>query len=352
MRHPRSFLLALSFLSPLAFADTLFLQSGQSVLKYDDITINGIEGDQIKYTIRGNPTLKPVSQVAKLLVKDEPALNAAEEAFSNKDWEKAVQGYETATRSAKPWVKDWAAQRLLDAANKGGRFDMAAKAFIALAERSPEAARSIKLNMPAANSAFLNDAVRDANTALARKITDESKEVLLDFLIEVHNAKNDSKGASEVLTKRMQLKAADPNSPEGQRAAALLKLQGARIALTGKEYDKVIQSLEQDGAALIEPADQAEALWLLAEARNAKAGTSADANLWKDVALAYMRVVAHAPSSSPQVPAALLRVAQIHEQKLNEKKTALAIYEQVATDYKTMDAGKQAAREAQRLKQG
>src|SRR6267378_1836493 len=128
-------------------------------------------------------------------------------------------------------------------------------------------------------------------------------------------------------------------SPEALKAQVMLKLKSLRMALAAKEYDKVISGIEKEASTIIEPADQAEALLMFADAKAGKAGD--DKNAWKDVAVAYMRVAANAPGTA-QAATALLKVAAIHETRLGEKDTALRLLKQIATDYKGQESGNEA----------
>lgn len=331
----------------VALADDLVINN----LAYKDVRITGVKGDEIYFTFSGREIHKPVSEINKVQLTDEPALNAAEEAYAARAWDKASDGYERTLRTTqKAWLRDWVSLRLLESANNAGRFDAAIKGYVALVERNPATARAIKLNMPKPDSAYLNDAIKLLNDSIAKSKADAAKELLLNTLIEVHNAKGDLNGANEALRRRMELTAADPSTPEGQRAAALLKLKAIQLALSSKQYDRVLQLIKQDAASITDPLDQAEALWCLAEAQAGKAQNSKDPEQWKDVALAYMRVAAHAPQSSPLVATALLKTAAIHEQQLNEPQTALTIYQQIAADFKNTDPARAAEKELQRLK--
>lgn len=331
----------------LAWGDSLTINK----LTYSDVRVTGVKDGEISYIVRGNEVRKPLAQVEKIVLTDEPAFNAAEEAFASKQWDPATEGYEKTLRTTqKAWLKDWVALRLLESANQAGRFDAAIKAYVAMAEKSPESVRAITLKMPKADSAYLTEAIKLVDSAIAKAKQNGTKEVLLNLLIDLNKTKGDLNGANAALQRRMELAAADPSNPDRARAAGSLKLKAIRLALASKEYDKVIQLVEQEVGGLSEPADRADALFCLAEAHAAKAGDAKAADVWKDVALAYMRVVAQGPASTPPVPAALLKVAEIHASKLNEKETAIRIYQQVMAEYKGHDAAQEAEKAIAALK--
>ncbi|MGE5610969.1 MAG: tetratricopeptide repeat protein [Bacillota bacterium] len=338
------------FLSLPAHADQLVVNN----LTYNDVRITAVRDGEVFFTIAasGNETHKPLVHVSKIALSDEPAFNAAEEAYATKQWDRATENYEKTLRTTqKPWLKDWVSLRLLESASQGGRFDAAIQAYIVLAEKSPDSVRAVKLLMPKPDSAYLKEAIKQVNAAIDRNNKAPVKDVLFNLLVELHKVRNDLKAANETLTRQMQLKAADPSTPEGARAAVALKLNAIRLALQAKEYAKVIQLIEKDSSAFVEPADQAEALFDLAEAKAGLLGSSKDVAAWKDVALAYMRVAANCSASLPQVPAALLKTAAIYESPLAEKETALRIYEQIATEYKGQPIAKDAEKAIQHLRQ-
>jgi tetratricopeptide (TPR) repeat protein len=320
-------------------------------MMYADVRVTAVKDGEVYYVIRGNEVHKPIAQVQKIILSDEAAFNAAEDAFAAKQWDPATEGYEKTLRTTqKPWLKDWVALRLLESASQAGRFDAAIKAYVAMAEKSAESARAITLKMPKADSAYLTEAIKLVDAAILKTKQNATKDVLLNLLIDLHKTRGDMKSANDALQRRMELAAADPNSPEGAKAAAALKSKAIRLALASKEYDRVIQLVEREGGVLSEAADQADALFCLAEARYAKAGDSKEPDVWKEVALGYVRVVAHGPAHTPPVALALMQVAEIHAVKLGEKKTAIRIYQQVMAEFKGQEVAKEAEKAAGALK--
>jgi hypothetical protein len=332
-------------LPALAVADSVTVNN----LPYPDVKINAVKGDEIFFnTSTGTEVHKPIAHVSKINLSDEPALNAAEEAYLAKDWDKAATGYERTVRTTtKAWLRDWCSVRLLESANKANRFDAAVKAYIALAEKSPDAAKPIVLNMPKAGSAYINDAIKELNAAISRSKNEQTKQLLLKLLVDLNAMKGDNAAGDKALQELANTQVAlDPNSPEAQKAQVMLKLKSIRVALAAKEYDKVISAVEKEAPAIIEPADQADALLMLADARAGKAGE--DKNAWKDVAVSYMRVAANAPST-PQAATALLKVAAILETRLGEKDSAIKLLKQIATDYKGQEPATEAENQIKRL---
>jgi hypothetical protein len=340
--------LAAALACPAALmADTVVV----GTLPYTGVTVTGIRNDEVTFSANGREIAKPLAQVTRLTIDTEPAFNAAEEAFAAQDWDKAMAGYERTVRTTlKSWLKDWCSLRLVEAANKGVRLDLAVTGFVSLAERSPESAARLKLAMPKPDSTYLPEAITAVDAAIGRAKRNETKEVLLRLLGDLYAARNDAKGAADAAARLVEIQAAiNPNSPAAQRAAILQKLRGLHVALEAKDYDKVIAVVEKDSAGIVEAADQADALMCLAEARAGKAGGSGDKNTWKEVALAYMRVVAHAPAGTPQAAEALLKTAAIHQAHLDEKNTAIQIYKQVIEEYKGQEPARSAEAELRKL---
>jgi TolA-binding protein len=57
-----------------------------------------------------------------------------------------------------------------------------------------------------------------------------------------------------------------------------------------------------------------------------------DTNAWKDVAVAYMRVVANFPDSA-QAPKALLSAADIEQHQLSDAQAAKSLYQEIVTRF-------------------
>lgn len=335
-----------------ALADTIWISSGGGgSLEYKNARVMNVKGDAITYEINGRENQKPVSTVAKLHAENEPAFNAAEDAFVAQEWDKAAANYEKAMKaSTKEWVKTWSQRRNLEAANKAGRFDLSVKEFVRLAKSKPDSAKTAMPPLPAANSTYLKDAAKALQEGIAGTTNDASREVMFDLLRKVATHMGDTKLAEESAKSLADIRIKlDPNSEEALRAGVMLVLTGAARDVAAKEYDKAISAIEQSAGRIIDPADQVEALWYLAEARAGKAAGSADATAWKDVAVVYMRVVAFAPASSPRVPQALLKTAALHAGPLADKPAAAKLYKSIVQDYKSQEAGKEAQKELEKL---
>jgi TolA-binding protein len=172
--------------------------------------------------------------------------------------------------------------------------------------------------------------------------------VLLPFLAELYTAKKDMASAEKVVRQMSQAPASGGTaSVEAQRARGDVAIGAAREAMSSRRYGQVVTAIQSNSAAFTEPRQQADALYLLAQAKEAMA--TDDPGL-KDAAIAYMRVAANFKSApdAPHVADSLLNTAKI-EEKLNQPKSALALYGQIAAEYKGTAAGKAAEESAQRL---
>ena len=93
--------------------------------KSDGVKVLRIADGQVVYSAASGENRKPLEQVVRMQVDDEPALNAAEQALFAEKWDEAVDAYTKAARATnKPWLKDWATIRLLAASQKSNRLLM------------------------------------------------------------------------------------------------------------------------------------------------------------------------------------------------------------------------------------
>jgi tetratricopeptide (TPR) repeat protein len=262
-----------------------------------------------------------------------------------------VDNFQKALRtSAKPWVKDWSAMRLIDAANKSGRLDAAVAAYIQMLLKDPATAAGMKPTLPDSKSSYLDSAVKDVNTALNdSKLTPDQRRSLLGFLIELQQARKDAAGEDAAYELLAKVPGGDPNDINLKRVLARRKISTAQRALDAKNYRQAIDEIEAAKANIVDPAQQADALFILAEARYALAGT--DPSALKDAALAYMRVVALAKDDAgrPHVVDSLLKTGGILEQ-LGEPQSAGRLYEQVLAQFADDPSAAKARDNLDRLK--
>lgn len=322
--------------APFAVADAIWLDNPTGAPLFANTKINRVQDGKIFFTVSGNEASRDLAKVARISVDDEPALTSAEEAFAQQRWDDAVDGYEKVSRaSAKPWVREWAAGRLVAASGKSGRFDSAVAAYIAVILKDPTAAAASKPAMPPAGSSYLDTAAQQIDAALAGpKLSDAQRTALLTFLIEIHGQRKDESAANAAAEKLDEVLARDPSNPAAAKANARRKIQSAAALVDQKQFDRAIAEIESNKAIFAEPAQQAAAMYVLADAKQRIALASDKPTDWQDAALAFMRIVAHFKDDPgiPQVRLALLSSAVICE-KLGDRDSALRLYEDVATTY-------------------
>ena len=380
MRPPRSFTfpfrlaLALPLLAllsvPVARADTLWIggSSGNTgAIQIQGAKITGIEnGNLVFQTREGRSATRELDRVQRIAVDAEPAVTAGEDALASERWDAAVDAYLRVVRAGpsttKPWLADWASRRVQVAAARSGRFDAAVAAYVTRVQF--DAPASLKRpELPDGRSTYLDTAAKDVDAALGNaKLSDEQRVALLSFLVDLHRARRDAKSADQSAEKLDELLAKDPTNPNAARAIARRKVQAAQAALEKKDYRQAVSEIESNRGLFSDPTQQADALFLLAEARfralapNGFApGTRAPSNLepeLRDAALAYVRVVAHFKElpDRPHVTESLARVAQIHE-LLGDPQTAARVYQQLATTWPDDPQAAPARQAADRLRQ-
>jgi tetratricopeptide (TPR) repeat protein len=334
----------------LVAADSVFI----GTLERKNAVIKEIRGDALVFEINGREAEHvPLSRVTKLVVVNEAVFNTAEDDFVGGKFDAAVDGYQkTVKGSTKGWLKDWSAMRLIDAANKANRFDAAATAYVAALLKDPAAAARVKPAMPEAKSTYIDTAVAEVNSALAGpKLSDEQKQALLTFLVELHRAKGNTKAAGEAVEQLLKISASAGNNPDAKRALADMKLSVARVALDAKDYHKAMDTIQSSRSVFAEPPQQGAAMLAIAEAQFGLARQSKDPLALKDAGLAYMRFVAHFKGQLPasMIADALLKTGMIHEE-LGEPAAAEALYQQVVREFSGEPAASEAGQNLQRLR--
>jgi len=346
--------LLLACLAPAwpAVADTVWIQSGSgNPIALPNVKVTGIDADALTFTTSsGNQTSKPLKSIPQIKLDDEPAFSAAEAAFVSKDYATASDQYHKAIESTtKQWVKDRSSVRLLDAANKSGSFPAAVEGFLQLLPQNLALASQNKPVIPKDRPDLLDPVIARVKSASEDpKLSAEQKQVLLGYLAELYNAKGDTGQANTAIGQLNKMAPSGAPNAEARQLAADSKLTQARQAFAQKQYGQVAQILNS-GATLFDPAQQGDALYLLAQA-NAAGANPNDPNQLKDAAIAYMRVAAVCKSmqGQPHVADSLLQVAAI-EEKLKSTKEALAVYNQVAAEFKGSLAAAKAQAAVERL---
>lgn len=307
-------------------ADVLHTRTGP----LPNVQVLGIRGNELVYVNpTGRETTKTLDDVRRLEIDTEPDFTAAEAAYESANWEKATSGYERTIKSTnKPWLRQYVGLKLLETANKSGNFPAAVAAYLELVQSNPAVAQGKEPKLPDAGSTFLDSAAADVERALSGRLQDSQRAALLKFLLNIYQKKNDT--ARVVATaERLAKITGDSATGENQALLASLKLSLAKVAFEKKDYARARQEIDSARAAFIEPATQAEALYLLASIDQALAKD--DPEKLQDAAVAYMRVVAHFPTSE-HAGKAMVQTAQILE-KLGQQKQALSLYQQAAAEH-------------------
>lgn len=338
-------ILVMSFSAAAARADSIIFKTGE----VPGVQIVSVGGGTIHFITNGRDTSRDIQQVVRLQIPDEPALSFAEFAWDAQKYDVATDNYRKAlTTTAKPWVKLWSAQRLVEAGQKANRFDAAATGYIALLALDPANAANFKPKPPDAASTYIASAISEVNAALAvPTLQPASKQALQNYLLELQSVRKDEKGVAQTLEKMVQTGTAAAN-PAAGAALAKMKLRDADQAIQAKQFDKAAGDIVASANVFVDPNDQAQALYLLAEARAGIAATKNDPAAWQDAALSYMRVVAHFPTS-PYAASSLLKTGQI-EEKLNDFAAARAVYDQLVSQYPGDPAAPVARASSDRLK--
>jgi tetratricopeptide (TPR) repeat protein len=332
----------------LAPGDAIWVgESTKNPIMAGDVHIVGIQSNVLMYTIGGGEdATKPLDQVQQMSAGGETDFNVAEQSYRDGKSGAAAEGYQRAIRSSgRDWVRDRSAVRLAELSSKLDRFDLAATAYVALVAQDPTIAAKTKPVLSEAAGPYYDGALSDIRRTLdSNKLSDSQRGTLLGFALDIYRAKNDSTSANQTAAELIKLGVAGPGD------IVMVKLASARLALDTKDYEKAATEIQQNRTLFIEPVQQADALFILAQARDGMGGTNNNAEALKDLALAYMRAatVGRDLPGQPHVSAALLRVAEI-EEELKEPQVALQLYRQISRDYSGQPVAAQAKAASDRL---
>lgn len=302
--------------------------------KLENVTILTIRGENLVFrSPSGEERERPLKNVYKLSVNNDLALTAAEEAYVNKQYDKAIDGYQKAARSSDGWKVQWSVPRLLDSAAKTKRFDAALGGYIGLARIDPAGAAAIRPELPPKGSKFLDDAARDLETAARSATKDPEKQALLSYVLDVQLARGDQSAAEATVDQLLKLAGPNANDPKLAGMVANIRLGQARVAFEAKRWPDVESAIEAAAPHLVDPKLQAEALYLRAEAQFGQAKPD-DRNARLDAALNFARVAAHFRDveGRPFVAQSLLRAADVL-QSVGDAAEAKSLCEQVAKEF-------------------
>lgn len=331
------FTVALSLLSTVARADTILTQGLPPV----KATIIGFANGRLEYqAANGNVGNREYSRVMQLVIDAEPALNAAEAAHASGKPADSLDDYANAIRATNtPWVRVFAARRLLDAAGADGRFEPRLTAYLALLAYAPADAAGRQPPLPEAGSRLLDVAVTEVESALkAPKLADPAKVTLLNFLTEIHRRRGDETNVVATVERMARASPAAASDPVVQAQLTGLKIAQAKAMAEKRDFTGAARLIDDSRAAIVDPLQQADALYLLAQAKLATADATDNAAL-SDAALTFMRVVAHADAlpGRPNVLASLRATADVLE-RTGRPADAAKVYVQIVRDYATSPA--------------
>ncbi len=121
-------------------ADSIFI----GAIERTNAVIKEVKGDVLVFEINARQSEMQAGKITPLVPSEAPP-EQHKEAYASGKWDQAVDGYQKTIRTAsKPWVRDWAAIRLIDAASKSGRFDAAVAAYVLTLLKDPAAAASLR----------------------------------------------------------------------------------------------------------------------------------------------------------------------------------------------------------------
>lgn len=317
-----------------------------SVLQADQLFIPGMQAQQVTYTDlqgnrlifrtqRGDLSEREIERISHISVDGEPAFNDAELALIKDEKDKAIDGYTKTIRStSKPWLKYFAARRLLTAIGDNPRFDARVVAYLALLERNPDEALAYKPELPPKGNRQLDVAITDVETMLKQPGLGIAQQVALyTFLLDLNRRKGDETGVISTLERLSKVADAAGSLPEIREQLAAARVTQAKLALEQGKYSEAVRLIQENRTSLNDPRLQSDALYILASAARSTADPS-DKNALKDAALQFMRVVAHFSEieGKPNVPASLIATAEIMEQ-LDQKEDAIQLYQQILNEF-------------------
>lgn len=323
---------------------------------YGDVKITNILDGRIVFTTTlGNSVDKDLASVVAISIDDEPDFDQAERDYSASHFDRAVDEFDqTIQKTDKDWLKNYCQPLLTDAANKAGRFDKAVEGYINLVLNQPAAAAQYRPTVPPPGSPYLDGAATAISAAADTSgLTPQQQAALLSLLLDVDRARNDTAAVDSVAT-RLGKVVGDSGSPTANLASLALadaKLSEAAAALDQKNYDQAVAMIDGSAELFVDPHRQADALYILAQARDGQAGLKNDPDAWRDAAIAYMRVVANFKDTAgaPHVADSLLRTAAILETRLNQAGEALQMDLSIQKQFPHGSAAEAAATQAARL---
>ncbi len=325
-----------------AWADVIWVGSGAGRGLRQEVDIIGVEADLLVYLVNGNRGTTPLGRIQQIGIDGETGFNDAEQAFSSGDWARAAENYRAAARGhPEDWVRRRAAERLILAGSRAGRFDQAVTGYIQLTLVAPSAAAGREPVAPEEVPGLqLAGAAAELQEALTDELSLDQQRPLLALLLHVHNRRGDDEAAATVVERLGRVMGPDAADEDPELFAQVL-LGRANLALKRDQHSLAQRLVNQGSRVLVSPRHQSEALMILARAEEAMARD--DPARLMDAAVAYMKVVTFFKryGDIPHVPEALYRVGQIHE-RLGLPEPAADLYRDIVGNYPGTPAAAQA----------
>lgn len=289
-------------------------------------TVLNIEAGQLVYRSQtsGSEGRKPLDQIIKLKVDSEPKLSQAEEAYAAGNMAVAAQGYQQALATTqKDWVRERAVYRLVDAAAQAGNYAAAVSAYAELLKRNPTVAADNKPVIPKDKPDLVKQGIAEAVRASGdSRLRPEQRAALNSYLFDLYMAVGDIANAQRI----------GGNIVDNDGGASVANQ--AKLQFASRQYQGVLNVIEQHKAKITSPESQFDALYLVAESKHALANAANAIPPLQDAAIAYMRVVAHfGKGKDPRIADSLLKAGIIVE-RCNLKAEALKIYQELVEDEK------------------
>jgi TolA-binding protein len=357
----RAIAMAVLLASAAARADTLAIRrpdapAGAAPTVYSDVKITNIAQGRVVFTTgSGNDVDKPLDSVVAMNIDDEPEFNQAMQDMASGNFDHAVDEFDdTIQKTQKPWLKTYCQPLITDAANKSGRFDKAVTGYINLVMNQQAIAPAHLPTVPGSDSGYLDAAAQSLTDAADYpNLSDAQEQAILSLLLEVDRARKDAAAIATVAARLAKVggAAGSPVANDASLALADAKLTLAQTALSQKDYDRAASLITSSGNLFLDPRRQADALFILAQARAGQAAAKNDPDDWKDAAIAFMRVVANFKDSAgaPHVAESLLATAGILEDHLSQGGKALRLYQSIEKQFPGTPEADQATQRVERL---
>ena len=323
---------------------------------YSDVKVTNIVEGRIEFTTAsGNTVDKDLSLVTALSIDDEPGFNQAQQDYAANHVDRAVDEFDqTIQQTQKTWLKAYCHLLMTDAANKAGRFDKAVEGYVWLVMNQPAQAAQYLPTVPQAGSISLDGASQTLESAVETTgIAPQQEAALVSLLLGVDRARNDSNAIVRDAGRLSKLSgvAGDATSNLASLALADAKLNLAGSALAQKDFDQAAGIIKDSGDLFLDTRRQADALYILAQARDGQAQGKNDPDSWKDAAIAYLRVVADFKDAdgTPHVPQSLFKAAGILDTQLNQPGKALRMYQSIQKQFPQSPVADEAAQQIARL---